>query len=61
MSPDRQTGADEARRQFRDLIDEVMAEGAHITVERYGKPVAVIVPVSWYEEVRSKTGIKEGQ
>jgi prevent-host-death family protein len=41
---DRQVRSDEARRNLRDLLDEV-ALGSHITILRYDKPAAVLVPV----------------
>lgn len=44
--------ADEARRNLRNLLDEV-ARGYHITILRYDKPAAVLVPVEWYEQARS--------
>lgn len=56
MERDRWVRSDEARRKLRDLIDEVQAEGAHIYLLRYDKPEAVLVPVSWYEEMRRKMG-----
>jgi prevent-host-death family protein len=45
---------DEARRDFRALIDSVLQESAHVTITRYGTPVAVIVPIGWYEQARSQ-------
>lgn len=53
MNPDtdRWVRSDEARDRFRDLIDEVQQEDAHIYVLRYDKPVAVIVPVGWREQM----------
>lgn len=47
---DKQVRSDEARRNFRDLLDEVEHRGMHITIARYDKPAAVVVPVEWYEE-----------
>lgn len=44
----------EARAKFRDLVDGVTQDDAHVYVLRYGKPVAVIVPVDWYEEVKAR-------
>lgn len=56
MDPDndRWVSSDEARTKFRDLMDEVAHHEAHVHVLRYGKPVAVIVPTEWYEEMRAK-------
>jgi prevent-host-death family protein len=54
--PDKQIRSDEARRNFSPLLDEVKHQDVHITVLRYDKPVAVIVPVEWYERARKKLG-----
>jgi prevent-host-death family protein len=40
----------EARRQFGTLIDDVSAKGDTVIVERHGKPMAVMVPLSVYEQ-----------
>jgi len=50
---DRWVRSDEARAKFRDLVDEVSHEDAHVYLLRYDKPVAVIVPVEWYEQARA--------
>jgi prevent-host-death family protein len=39
--------SDEARRRWRDLLDEAQA-GATAEIVRNGKPVAVLVPVEWH-------------
>ena len=56
MNPDtdRWVRSNEARDSFRDLLDEIGRDGAHIYVLRYDKPAAVLVPVEWYEDVRRK-------
>lgn len=63
MNPDtdRWVRSNEARTKLRDLLDEVTQEGGHVYVLRYDKPVAVIVPVEWYEEMRKLSGTEEGQ
>ena len=38
----------DARTKFRQLLHDV-DHGAHITIERYGAPTAVVVPPGWYE------------
>jgi prevent-host-death family protein len=45
----RQVRSDEARTHFRDLLDAA-EQGEHITILRYEKPVAIVVPVAWYEQ-----------
>ena len=42
-----QIGSDEARRRWRDLLDETQ-QGATAEIVRSGKPVAVLVPVEWH-------------
>jgi prevent-host-death family protein len=39
-----------ARRQFGQLLDEVMGKGNTFVVERNGKPVAAVVPIEIYEQ-----------
>lgn len=39
-----------ARRQFGQLLDQVMAQGDQFVVERNGKPVAALVPIDVYEQ-----------
>lgn len=41
--------AEDARKNFADLLNEVQWKGAHKVVTRHGKPVAVVVPMDWYE------------
>jgi prevent-host-death family protein len=41
--------SDEARTHFRDLLDAA-EHGEHITILRYEKPVAVLIPVEWHQE-----------
>lgn len=42
--------SDEARRDFRALLDSVLQERAHVEVSRYNTPVAMMVPIAWYRE-----------
>jgi antitoxin (DNA-binding transcriptional repressor) of toxin-antitoxin stability system len=44
--------SDEARRNLRYLLDQV-ARDYHVTILRYDKPVAVMVPVDWYEDAEA--------
>lgn len=44
--------SDEARRDWRDILDEVQADPeAAVRVSRHGRPVAVVVSAVWYERV----------
>jgi prevent-host-death family protein len=49
MASGKQVLSDEVRRTWRETLNEVEHQGAHVTVLRYSTPAAVIVPVSWYE------------
>lgn len=42
------TGVQEARRELRQILDAAANEQEHTVIQRRGKPVAVVVPVSWY-------------
>lgn len=46
---DRQVRTEEARRNFRELLNEVEHQGAHIAITRYDNPSAILVPLDWYE------------
>jgi prevent-host-death family protein len=50
MKMEKTVPAFKARRQFGTLIDDVCAKGDKVIVERHGKPVAVMVPLSVYEQ-----------
>jgi PHD/YefM family antitoxin component YafN of YafNO toxin-antitoxin module len=58
---DRWVRSDEARTKFRDLVDEVVQDDTHVYLLRYDKPVAVMVPVDWYEAVKAKIAEGSGQ
>ncbi len=40
----------EVRRNFGKMLQDVAAKGDKIVVERHGEPVAVLVPLSVYEQ-----------
>ena len=52
---DIQVRSDEARRTLRTLLDQA-ERGYHVTILRYDKPVAVLVPVDWYEDAEAAWG-----
>lgn len=43
--------SDDARRRFRELLDDVEHKGEHVTIMRYQHPAVVIVPITWYEQI----------
>jgi PHD/YefM family antitoxin component YafN of YafNO toxin-antitoxin module len=57
---DRWVRSEEARTRLRSLIDEVEHEEGHVYLLRYDRPVAVLVPVGWYEDMKAATG-EEGK
>jgi len=48
----RESSSDDARRNFRRLLNDV-EHGEHVVVLRYGQQSAVVVPADWYEQARS--------
>ena len=48
----KQLGSEEARRRFRDLLDDAQ-RGEPTEISRNGKAVAVLVPAEWYEHQRA--------
>jgi len=49
----KQVLSDQLRRDLRKLLDEIEHAGEHVVVARWDKPVAVLVPVEWYEQAKS--------
>lgn len=41
--------AEDARKNFADLLNGVQWQGEHVTITRHGRPAAVVVPIDWYE------------
>lgn len=41
-------GVQEARQNLKKFIDAAADDHQHTVIERRGRPVAVLVPVSWY-------------
>lgn len=56
MDDDRCIRSDEARRNFRGLLNEVEHGGTHVTILRYDTPAAVIVPVEWHRAAVARLG-----
>lgn len=42
------TGIQDARDKLRSYVDAALGDKQHTVIERHGKAVAVLVPVSWY-------------
>lgn len=45
-------GAFEARRQFGKILQEVTARNDKYVIERHGEPVAALVPIAVYEQMK---------
>ena len=45
---DREIRSDEARRNWREVLDAVEHGGERIAILRYGRAGAVLVPIDWY-------------
>lgn len=56
---DKQVHSGEARLALRELLDDVGHRGEHVTITRWGHPVAVLVPVHWYEAACKESGTQE--
>jgi antitoxin (DNA-binding transcriptional repressor) of toxin-antitoxin stability system len=52
----REVQSDEARKNWRGLLNEVEHRGEHIILLRYTTPSAVLVPVGWYERALATLG-----
>jgi GIY-YIG catalytic domain-containing protein len=57
---DNQILSDQVRLHFRATLSRIQHDGAHLHVVRYSKPVAVLIPVDWYEQAKALIS-KEGQ
>lgn len=51
----RQMTAEDARRNFADLLNEVGFQGEEVLITRHGKPIAKLVPVTGQEQPASST------
>jgi len=56
---DRQVRTEEARRNFRELLNEVEHQGAHVTITRYDNPSAMLVPMEWYDRAVQALAVTE--
>lgn len=52
--------SDEARTKWREVLDTAVA-GNHIIIERYGKPVAVILPHATYAQSLGEAKVVQEQ
>jgi prevent-host-death family protein len=45
--------SDDARKRFREILNDVEHNGAHYEIRRYQTPAAMLVPVDWFERAQS--------
>jgi prevent-host-death family protein len=55
-SPAKKINAMEARRAFGRILEEVFYKGEQYIIERAGKPMAAVVPLSQLEELQNHSG-----
>lgn len=48
-------GVQQAREGLRGRIDAALEKGEHTVITRNGRPVAVLVPFSWYEQHKDES------
>jgi prevent-host-death family protein len=53
-------GSEEARRTFRDLLDDAH-DGEFTEISRHAKPVAVVVPPEWFERAIAALAGSDGR
>ncbi len=51
----KQISSYQARTGFRDVLDDVM-RGEHVTISRWNRPAAVMVPPDWWQRARQALG-----
>lgn len=49
-------GVEEARHRLGDLVDAARLADDATVITRYGKPVAAVVPMEWYEQAKAARG-----
>lgn len=49
-----------ARLNWRTILDRIKSERSHTVIERYGKPVAVVIPFDEYEELAEALSVSGG-
>lgn len=58
----KQVKSDEARRGFRDILDEMERDPeSAVEVLRYDRPVAVVVSASWYRRAAASLQVAENR
>ncbi len=49
--PFKTVSSGEARTQWRDLLDGIQSHASDVVIERYGKPIATLIPFADYQAV----------
>ena len=53
--------ADEARRNWRELLERAHFRGEHVGITRNGQPWVVVVSREWYEQAKASINDTEEQ
>ena len=60
-APAKTINAGKARVNFGQMLDEVFYKGDHFIIERDGRPMAAVIPLSQLEALQKRTGaVKPG-
>ena len=51
MPKNRQVTSRDARKRWREILDDVVSGSSDVTITRYGEPVAVLIPAEDYESL----------
>ena len=51
MPKNKQVTSGEARKQWREILDDVVSGSSDVTITRYGEPVAVLIPAEDYADL----------
>ncbi len=51
MPKNKQVTSRDARKQWREILDDVVSGSSDVTITRYGEPVAVLIPAEDYADL----------
>ncbi len=51
MPKNKQVTSRDARKQWREILDDVVSGSSDVTITRYGEPAAVLIPAQDYEDL----------
>ncbi len=56
MSDPKPIMSDDARKRWREIVDDVEHNKAHCEIRRYTRRSAMLVPADWYDRARARLG-----